>query len=210
MEKGIHENNQVILKGRVIEEPVFSHTLYGEKFFSLMLEVPRLSGVTDMLPVMVSDRLLNLLDVAIGDELAVTGQLRSYNRLVDNRNRLILTVFARHIAPPDDIADNPNQVILEGYICRAPVYRTTPFGREITDILIAVNRPYNKSDYIPVISWGRNARYAETLEVGQKVTIHGRMQSRIYQKKLEDGTIENRTAYEVSVSFIEMPDMPAY
>lgn len=210
MEKGNHDNNQVTLKGRVVEEPVFSHSLYGEKFFTLMLEVPRLSGVADVLPVMVSDRLLRLMDVSVGDELAVIGQLRSYNRLVDGRNRLILTVFARHISPPEDISDNPNQVLLEGYVCRTPVYRTTPFGREITDLLIAVNRPYNKSDYIPVISWGRNARYAETLEVGQKVFIHGRMQSRQYQKKLPEGTIENRTAYEVSVSFIEMPEIPEY
>ena len=210
MEKGNHENNQVMLKGKVVEEPVYSHSLYGEKFYALMLEVPRLSGVADMLPVMVSDRLLNLMDVSVGDELAVIGQLRSYNRLVDGRNRLILTVFARHISPPEDVADNPNQVLLEGYVCRTPVYRTTPFGREITDLLIAVNRPYNKSDYIPVISWGRNARYAETLEVGQKVYIHGRMQSRQYQKKLPDGTAENRTAYEVSVSFIEMPEVLPY
>jgi primosomal replication protein N len=210
LEKGNHENNQVMLKGKVVEDPVYSHSLYGEKFFTLMMEVPRLSGVADVLPVMVSDRLLHLMDVTIGDELAVLGQLRSYNRLVDGRNRLILTVFARHISPPEDMADNPNQVLLEGYVCRTPVYRTTPFGREITDLLIAVNRPYNKSDYIPVISWGRNARYAETLEVGQKVFIHGRMQSRQYQKKLPDGAIDNRTAYEVSVSFIEMPEMPAY
>jgi primosomal replication protein N len=210
LEKGNHDNNQVTLKGKVVEEPVFSHSLYGEKFFTLMMEVPRLSGVADALPVMVSDRLLHLMDVAVGDELAILGQLRSYNRLVDGRNRLILTVFARHISPPEDVTDNPNQVLLEGYVCRTPVYRTTPFGREITDLLIAVNRPYNKSDYIPVISWGRNARYAETLEVGQKVFIHGRMQSRQYQKKLPDGTIENRTAYEVSVSFIEMPEVPVY
>jgi primosomal replication protein N len=210
LEKGNHENNQVMLKGKVVEEPVYSHSLYGEKFFTLMLEVPRLSGVTDMLPVMVSDRLLRLMDVAVGDELAVIGQLRSYNRLVEGKSRLILTVFARHISPPEDMTDNPNQVLLEGFVCRPPVYRTTPFGREITDLLIAVNRPYNKSDYIPVISWGRNARYAETLEVGQKVSIHGRMQSRLYQKKLPDGTMENRTAYEVSVSYIEMPEVPPY
>lgn len=210
MEKGIHENNQVILKGRVVEEPVYSHSLYGEKFFSMMLEVPRLSGVNDMLPVMVSDRLLHLMDVEVGDELAVIGQLRSYNRLVEGKSRLILTVFARHISPPEDADENPNQVLLEGYVCRTPVYRTTPFGREITDLLIAVNRPYNKSDYIPVISWGRNARFAETLEVGQKVFIHGRMQSRQYQKKLAEGAVENRTAYEVSVTFIETPEIPPY
>lgn len=207
MEKGNHENNQVVLKGKAAEEPIYSHSLYGERFFTLMLEVPRLSGVADTLPVMVSDRLLNLMDVAVGDELAVLGQLRSYNRMVDGHNRLILTVFARHIAPPEDINENPNQIVLEGYVCRAPVYRTTPFGREITDLLIAVNRPYNKSDYIPVICWGRNARFAESLEIGQRVRIHGRMQSRLYQKKLPDGQTENRTAYEVSISFIETPDV---
>ncbi len=210
MEKGSHENNQVILKGRVAEEPAYSHSLYGERFYNLMLEVPRLSGVADVLPVMASDRLLHLMNVAVGDEIAVIGQLRSYNRLQEGRNRLILTVFARHIAPPEDVPDNPNQVLLEGFVCRPPVYRTTPFGREITDLLIAVNRPYNKSDYIPVISWGRNARYAETLEVGQKVFIHGRMQSRQYQKKLADGAVEDRTAFEVSVSFIEMPEVLPY
>lgn len=210
MEKGIHENNQVMLKGRVAEEPVYSHSLYGEKFFSMMMDVPRLSGVNDILPVMVSDRLLHLMNVEVGDELAVIGQLRSYNRLVDGKSRLILTVFARHISPPEDVAENPNQVLLEGFVCRSPVYRTTPFGREITDLLIAVNRPYNKSDYIPVISWGRNARFAETLEVGQKVFIHGRMQSRQYQKKQAEGIVENRTAYEVSVTFIETPEIPPY
>jgi single-stranded DNA-binding protein len=210
VEKGSHENNQVILKGRVVDDPTYSHSLYGERFFNLMLEVPRLSGVADVLPVMASDRLLHLMNVSAGDEIAVFGQLRSYNRLQEGRNRLILTVFARHIAPPEDVPDNPNQVLLEGYVCRPPVYRTTPFGREITDLLIAVNRPYNKSDYIPVISWGRNARYAETLEVGQKVFIHGRMQSRQYQKKLPDGTVEDRTAFEVSVSFIEMPEVLPY
>ncbi len=210
MEKGSHENNQVILKGKVVEEPAYSHSLYGEKFYNLMLEVPRLSGVADVLPVMASDRLLHLMNVVAGDEIAVIGQLRSYNRLQEGRNRLILTVFARHIAPPEDVPDNPNQVLLEGYVCRPPVYRTTPFGREITDLLIAVNRPYNKSDYIPVISWGRNARYAETLEVGQKVFIHGRMQSRQYQKRLPDGAVEDRTAFEVSVSFIEMPEVLPY
>ncbi len=210
MEKGNHENNQVTLKGRVAEEPLYSHTLYGERFFTLMLEVPRLSGVADTLPVMVSDRLLDLVSVATGDELAVMGQLRSYNRMVEGRNRLILTVFARHIAPPEDINDNPNQVLLEGYVCRAPVYRTTPFGREITDLLLAINRPYNKSDYIPVICWGRNARFAQSLEVGQRVCVHGRMQSRLYQKKLDDGETENRTAYEVSISFIETPDVLAF
>jgi single-stranded DNA-binding protein len=205
-----HENNQVILKGKVVEEPVYSHSLYGEKFYSLMLEVPRLSGVSDTLPVMVSDRLLHLMNVSVEDEIGVIGQLRSYNRMIDGKNRLILTVFARHISPPEDVTDNPNQVLLEGYICRTPVYRTTPFGREITDLLIAVNRPYNKSDYIPVISWGRNARFAETLEVGQKVFIHGRMQSRQYQKKLPDGNVENHTAFEVSVSFIETPEVMPY
>jgi single-stranded DNA-binding protein len=210
LEKGIHENNQVMLKGRVVEDPVYSHSLYGEKFFSMMLEVPRLSGVNDSLPVMVSDRLLHLMDVEVGDELAVIGQLRSYNRLVEGKSRLILTVFARHISSPEEADENPNQVLLEGFVCRTPVYRTTPFGREITDLLIAVNRPYNKSDYIPVISWGRNARFAETLEVGQKVFIHGRMQSRQYQKKLAEGAIENRTAYEVSVTFIETPEIQPY
>ncbi|MDD4796672.1 MAG: single-stranded DNA-binding protein [Eubacteriales bacterium] len=197
------ENNQITIRGRVVEDPTYSHSMYAENFYNLVVDVPRLSGVCDRLPVTVSDRLLDLMNIDADDDILVMGQLRSYNHVVDTRSRLILTVFARHVSPGDDRTDNPNQVMLDGYLCRAPVYRTTPFGREIADILLAVNRSYNKSDYIPAIAWGRNARFAQRLQVGSRIIIHGRMQSRAYEKHLDDGTVEVRTAYEVSVSSIE-------
>lgn len=197
------ENNQVTIRGRVAEGPTYSHSMYAENFYNLLVDVPRLSGVCDRLPVTVSDRLLDLMDISLEDDILVIGQLRSYNHMVDTHSRLVLTIFARHVSPGADCPDNPNQVVLDGFLCRPPVYRTTPFGREISDMLLAVNRSYNKSDYIPAIAWGRNARFAQRLQIGSRVLIHGRMQSREYEKRLEDGTVEVRTAYEVSVSSIE-------
>lgn len=190
--------NKVVLFGTVDSELVFSHDLYGEKFYSFVLKVKRLSNYCDLLPVTISERLLNGADLSIGQEISINGQLRSYNKYVDGRGRLILTIFAKEISF-EPMIDNPNLIVLRGYVCKPPIYRTTPFNREIADLLVAVNRAYNKSDYIPCIAWGRNAKYAQTLSVGEMITIEGRIQSREYEKVVENGVTEKRVAYEVSV-----------
>ncbi len=198
------QNNKVCLTGRIASEPEFSHEIMGEGFYDLTISVKRLSGQEDLIPLTVSERLMEDDSFKSGNLIGVIGQFRSYNKLVDNRSKLVLRVFVREIAAPDE--DEPNTIEIDGFVCKAPVYRTTPFKREISDMLIAVNRAYNKSDYIPAIAWGRNARYAGTFEVGDRVHIIGRIQSRIYQKQLDDGVIEERTAYEVSVSKLDLPD----
>ena len=158
-------NNKIYLEGKVVSELVFSHEMYGEGFFIFNLEVPRLSETRDVLSITISERLLTGMDLKVGDEIIVEGQLRSYNKFMDGANRLILTVFARNVELCYEKSKNPNQIFLDGFICKAPVYRTTPFGREIADMLLAVNRAYNKSDYIPTIAWGRNSRFCQTLNV---------------------------------------------
>ena len=195
----ITDTNKVIVVGKVVSEKEFSHEMYGEGFYNFELGVPRLSDYIDILPVTISERLLVNIDLVKGKYVLIEGQLRSYNRYVNNSNRLVLTVFARDIYEPkdeeiDELLKKPNEIFIDGYICKPPVYRTTPFGREITDLLIAVNRPYNKSDYIPCISWGRNARFCEKLLVGDHVRLWGRIQSRDYQKRLSNGEIITRTA----------------
>jgi single-stranded DNA-binding protein len=202
----ISENNTVTIVGTVKAKPEFSHEMYGEGFYNVYLEVPRLSDISDTLPITVSERLMTGVDLEIGTKLIVLGQLRSYNKLVDGSNKLILTIFARDLKQDDDEIKNPNQIYLDGFICKRPIYRTTPFGREITDMLIAVNRPYNKSDYIPSIAWGRNARYSENLTVGDRIKVWGRIQSREYQKKINEDEVVTRTAYEVSISKMEVMD----
>lgn len=202
----IIENNSVTIVGTVKSQPEFSHEMYGEGFYNVYLEVPRLSDIADTLPITVSERLMTGVDLEIGTKLVVLGQLRSYNKLVDGSNKLILTIFARDLRQDDEEIKNPNQIYLDGFICKKPIYRTTPFGREITDMLIAVNRPYNKSDYIPSIAWGRNARYSENLVVGDRIKVWGRIQSREYQKKLNEEEIVTRIAYEVSISKMEIVD----
>lgn len=193
------QTNYVTLSGKVAGSPVFSHEVYGEKFYEVTLDVKRLSDMTDSIPISVSERLMvnGLFD--IGSEITVNGQFRSYNKVVENKSKLMLTVFVKDVSPTQDSV-NANSIYLEGYVCKQPVFRTTPFNREIADILLAVNRQYNKSDYIPCIAWGRNARYVKTLPVGTHIAINGRVQSRRYQKKLEDESVVTRTAYEVSVS----------
>ncbi|MCX7694606.1 MAG: single-stranded DNA-binding protein [Caloramator sp.] len=193
-------SNKVYIEGKVVSELSYSHEMFGEAFYNFTVEVPRLSEAVDRLPITVSERLLPTVDVTIGKIVCIKGQLRSYNKVVDGTNRLILTIFARDIENIDTISTSPNEIYLDGYICKAPVYRTTPFGREITDILIAVNRPYNKSDYIPAIAWGRNARFSSTLEVGTHIKVTGRIQSRDYEKKLSETETVKRTAYEVSIT----------
>ena len=199
------ENNQVTVMGEVVSDFSYSHEIYGEGFYMVDLRCTRLSDSFDIIPVMVSERLLDVTASYIGMLLCVNGQFRSYNRHEEKKNRLVLSVFAREAAfvEAEDDKVKSNQIFLDGYICKLPVYRKTPLGREIADLLLAVNRPYGKSDYIPCICWGRNARYASAFEVGEHVQIIGRIQSRTYIKKLSDTLTEERTAYEVSVSKLE-------
>lgn len=204
----IIEANKANLVGKVVSDKEFSHDMYGEKFYVFNLEVPRLSSSVDILPITISERLLFNFDFEVGKYVIIEGQLRSYNRFVESNNKLVLTIFAREISIPqeEELQDKlrkPNEIYLDGFICKKPIYRTTPFGREITDILLAVNRPYNKSDYIPCIAWGRNARYCENLLVGDHLKIWGRIQSREYQKKLYNGEVETKIAFEVSISKLD-------
>ncbi|AYF53257.1 single-stranded DNA-binding protein [Clostridium botulinum C] len=199
-------NNKIYLEGTCISNLEFSHEMYGEGFYTFTLGVNRLSDVKDVLPVTISERLLTEIEIKEGVDLVVEGQLRSYNKFINGSNRLILTVFARDVQPCIEKSKNPNQIFLDGYICKEPIYRTTPFGREIADILLAVNRPYNKSDYIPTISWGRNSRFCKTLKVGDNIKVWGRLQSRKYQKKLGEDEVITKTAYEVSISKLEHAD----
>ena len=196
-------NNKIYLEGTVSSELKFSHEMYGEGFYTFSLDVMRLSDTTDSLCITVSERIITNIDLSIGRDVIVDGQLRSYNKFVDGSNRLILTVFARNIEPCEERSKNPNEIFLDGYICKAPVYRTTPFGREIADVLLAVNRAYNKSDYIPTIAWGRNSRFCQTLEVGENIRVWGRLQSREYQKKVGENETVKKVAYEVSISKME-------
>jgi len=203
------ENNHLTLIGKVTSDKTFSHETYGEKFYSFDLEVIRLSENSDIIPITISERLLPEVNLAIGTKLAIDGQFRSYNNYENEKNRLILTVFAKDVVEVKDETEEQdpkasNEIILIGYLCKKPIYRQTPFGREIADILLAVNRAYNKSDYIPCIAWGRNARFCQNIEVGTEVKVIGRIQSRKYEKKQEDGSIETRVAYEVSVSSMEI------
>ena len=192
--------------GRIASQFTFSHQVFGEGFYMVDISVDRLSESRDIIPVMVSERLLDVTADYKGMKICITGQFRSYNRHEERKNRLVLSVFAREIEFVDDIGENAktNQIFLDGYICKAPIYRKTPLGREIADLLLAVNRPYGKSDYIPCICWGRNARFASGFAVGERCSVWGRIQSREYMKKLDDEQVEKRVAYEVSVSKLEL------
>jgi single-stranded DNA-binding protein len=201
------DNNSVSIVGKVITDPEFSHEVYGEGFYIVYIQVPRLSEAYDNLPVMFSERLIDPESIDKSQYLIVEGQFRSYNNYNSTSgHKLMLTVFAREIEISEEevINRNPNQICLNGFICRKPMYRTTPFGREIADILLAVNRAYNKSDYIPCIAWGRNARFASTFEIGDNIRVWGRIQSRTYQKKISENETEERVAYEISVSKMEV------
>ena len=203
MNTNYEKNNLARCSGKVSEEPKFSHLILGEGFYDMKLEVPRLSAESDTIPVTVSERLLN--NVKVGDSVTIDGEFRSYNKLVDGKSKLVLTLFAKELTGDIDV-ENSNTISLTGYLCKPPIYRTTPFGREICDCLIAVNRAYNKSDYIPCIAWGRNARFVNGLQVGEKVNLIGRIQSRNYTKKHENGTDEIKTAYEISISSISLAE----
>ena len=212
MNTNYSDNNHIILVGKVTSDKTFSHEIYGEKFYIFNLSVPRLSGNADIIPITISERLLELEDLAIDKKIIVEGQFRSYNSYENEKNRLVLTVFAKEVKFVENQDEEievskdftSNEVVLNGYICKKPIYRQTPFGREISDILLAVNRAYNKSDYIPCIAWGRNARFCENIAVGTEVKIVGRVQSRSYEKKYEDGRTETKIAYEVSVASLEV------
>ena len=218
MNTNYSDNNHITLVGKVTSEKRFSHEIYGEKFYIFDLSIPRLSGNADNIPITISERLLTENSLPIGSKISVEGQFRSYNCYQGEKNRLILTVFAKQV----DFVENQeediqvgkdittNEVVLDGYICKKPIYRKTPFGREIADILLAVNRSYNKSDYIPCIAWGRNAKFCETVPVGAEIRVIGRVQSREYEKKHEDGTVEKRIAYEVSASSLEIINQNEY
>ncbi len=210
------ENNHLVLVGKITSERKFSHEIYGESFYIFNLEVPRLSDITDIIPITISERLIDDDRMQIGSKIIVKGQFRSYNSYENEKNKLILTVFAKDIIFEEDFENEEivseenkkvpvsNEVVLAGYICKKPIYRQTPFGREIADILLAVNRAYNKSDYIPSIAWGRTARFCQNLPTGTEVRIIGRVQSRKYEKKHDDGTVEEKVAYEVSISSLEV------
>jgi len=200
------DNNIVSLAGEIASGLTLSHEIYGESFFCFQMSVPRLSNSSDSVIITVSERLMDLKTLTVGKHILVDGQFRSYNNYDAKGNRLLLTVFAREIDLIDNYNEisNPNQIYLSGFVCKKPIYRTTPFGREITDILLAINRAYNKSDYIPCIAWGRNARYSKRLMIGDNIRVWGRIQSRDYQKRAENGAVEDKTAYEVSITKMEV------
>ncbi|MFA9375493.1 MAG: single-stranded DNA-binding protein [Lachnotalea sp.] len=199
------ENNQVSIIGEITSGFTFSHEVFGEGFYMIDIQVKRLSDSADIIPLMISERLLDINKDYQGQSVSVLGQFRSYNRHEVKKNRLVLSVFAREIEFFEYVDDNvkTNQIFLDGYICKPPVYRKTPLGREIADLLIAVNRPYGKSDYIPCICWGRNARFASSFDIGGHAQVWGRIQSREYTKKIDDINSEKRVAYEISVSKLE-------
>lgn len=205
MQEKASENNRVSLIGVIASEFQFSHEVFGEGFYIVDLTVSRLSSQADTIPLMISERLIDVRQDYRGKTMEAIGQFRSYNRHEGTRNRLVLSVFVREYRFMEAFTDytKTNQIFLDGFVCKEPVYRKTPLGREIADLLLAVNRPYAKSDYIPCISWGRNARYASTFEIGTRIRIWGRIQSREYTKKLSEEESEKRIAYEVSVSKLE-------
>lgn len=201
------DNNKVYMIGKVAEKPVFSHEVYSEGFYIFYIEIPRKSGNSDRLPVVVSERLININRLDVDRTVVINGQIRSYNQHIDNKHsHLILSVFARDIDILEDVeinSDVNNTVEIVGHICKEPVYRVTPKGREIADLMIGVGRTYGKSDYIPTVVWGRGAKFAGNLKIGDKIFAKGRFQSRKYNKCLDDGSIEERVAYELSVYEID-------
>ena len=202
----LFENNQVSMMGEIVSGFQFSHEVFGEGFYMVEIAVKRLSNYADYIPLMISERLINTEEDYTGQFIHVAGQFRSYNRHEEKKNRLVLSVFVRELEFLDEIdeSEKTNQIFLDGYICKEPIYRKTPLGREIADVLLAVNRSYGKSDYIPCICWGRNARFASGFEVGSHIQILGRIQSREYVKRVDEDEAEHRIAYEVSVSKVDL------
>lgn len=202
------ENNQVTVMGEIVSGFMYSHEIFGEGFYMVDVKCKRLSESYDIIPIMVSERLMDVTADYTGELISVSGQFRSYNRHEEKRNRLVLSVFAREVEFIEEMEESSktNQIYLDGYICKEPIYRKTPLGREIADLLLAVNRPYGKSDYIPCICWGRNARFAGNFEVGERCAVWGRIQSREYMKRIDEENVERRVAFEVSVSKLELMD----
>ncbi|MDR0964008.1 MAG: single-stranded DNA-binding protein [Clostridium sp.] len=203
------ENNQVTVMGEIVGGFTYSHEIFGEGFYMVDVKVQRLSESIDIIPVMVSERLLDVTGDYTGMNVCVLGQFRSYNRHEERKNRLVLSVFAREVEFVEDVEESlkSNQIFLDGFVCKEPIYRKTPLGREIADLLLAVNRPYGKSDYIPCICWGRNARFAGSFKVGDRCNVWGRIQSREYMKRIDDINVERRVAFEVSVSKLELSQL---
>jgi primosomal replication protein N len=200
----ILKNNQAVIAGEIISDFEFNHEVFGEGFYFVKLKVSRLSHSSDIIPLLVSERLIDVKQSHIGQFLEARGQFRSHNKQESDKNRVVLFLFAKEIEMIDSAENrNPNEIFLDGYICKEPVYRTTPLGREIADVLLAVNRAYGKSDYIPCICWGRNARYAGNLTVGSRIQLRGRIQSKEYQKRIGEGKVVDKIAYEVSASQME-------
>ena len=200
----ILKNNQAVIAGEIISDFEFNHEVFGEGFYFVKLKVSRLSHSSDIIPLLVSERLIDVKQSHIGQFLEARGQFRSHNKQESDKNRVVLFLFAKEIEMIDSAENrNPNEIFLDGYICKEPVYRTTPLGREIADVLLAANRAYGKSDYIPCICWGRNARYAGNLTVGSRIQLRGRIQSREYQKRIGEGKVVDKIAYEVSASQME-------
>lgn len=195
-------NNVVEIGGKIVSEIELSHELYDEKFYKFYIETSRLSDLTDKLPVIISERIIDISNLNVGEIVHITGQFRSYNEPTDNgKSRLVLSIFTKSIEKTEDESIiTLNEAVFTGFICKMPIYRKTPLGREIADLLVAVNRTYRKSDYIPCILWGRNAKFCDNISVGTMVKLSGRIQSRMYEKKHEDGTVDTKTAYELSVS----------
>lgn len=207
------QNNNVKLVGKISSGFTFSHSAFGEGFYTTYLEVGRTSGAIDVIPLIISERLINVNEDCCGSTVAVIGQFRSYNRHEGTKNRLVLSVFVQEINFMEESTDctNNNQIFLDGYICKIPTYRKTPLGRDISDIMLAVNRRYGRTDYIPLITWGRDAEYSTSLGIGTRIAVSGRIQSREYQKRLSDTEFETRVAYEVCVNClddsVDMEDM---
>lgn len=199
------ENNKVTLSGEVVEESKFSHYSFGEKVYECKIRVLRLSNTYDILPVLMTEELVNNGAIVVGETISITGQFRSYNKIVNEKSKLVLSVAAKQIL--QETPKQPNEIVLSGYICKPPVYRTTPLNREIGDLLIAVNREFRKTDYIPCIAWGRNARFVKDLQVGERITIKGRIQSREYQKRISETETKTMTAYEVSISNLSVGEV---
>ena len=202
MEK-VFDNNKVSICGEIVSGFTYSHDVFGEGFYLFDLKVNRLSEATDVIPVMVSERIIDVEEDYIGKIARISGQFRSYNRHDNGHCRLVLSVFAREVNFVDEVYCDENDIFLDGFVCKPPIYRKTPLGREIADVLLAVNRPYGKSDYIPCIFWGRNARFSESFDVGERIKVCGRIQSRNYLKRIDEDEMEIRTAYEVSVGKVE-------
>ena len=195
--------NHITLRGSLVSLPQFSHENHGRRFFRFFLEVPRLSGAVDTLPVIAEEGVLNSTDLSDGEMLTVAGQVRSHNVRTDGRRHLLIFVFANAIVCED--GEPLNDVVLEGPICREPTYRRTPLGREICDVMLAVPRAFKRADYLPCILWGRTALEASRCHTRDRIRICGRLQSRVYTKVTESGS-EERTAYEISALTAEISE----